>query len=449
MSKINIAPISGFPEWAPGARMEEQYLIDVIKRRYELFGFAPIETPAVERLEVLTAKGGMQRQIFSLGRPSEDDGGETLGLHFDLTVPLARYVAHRSSELTFPFRRYQIQKVWRGERAQRGRFREFYQCDIDIIGRSELNIIQDAEIVAVIDSTLSAIRAATKGNLPSHKIRLNNRKILTALLVALKIDDGKFADVMRIIDKMARDGKDATKERLKEIRISNSAIKSIISLTCCKDINDARQILSAVEADEEGINEMSQVIENAKRLGVPTSDIIALEFGIARGLDYYTGTVYETFINGKEEWGSICSGGRYDDLASYFTTQKFPGVGVSIGLSRLFDLMVQSNIISIDRHTPTKVLVTAQDREKYLSDYLGLAKTLRDAKINTEVFLDSLSLREQIAYASKKGIPFVIIAGGDELSEDVVLIKDLVHSIQERISGDEMVRYIKEKLIQR
>ena len=445
MSKITITPISGYPEWTPGVRMQEQRLIDVIKRQYELFGFTSIETPAVERLEVLTAKGGMHRQIFTLGRLTEDEGGETLGMHFDLTVPLARYVAQRSNDLVFPFRRYQIQKVWRGERAQRGRFREFYQCDIDIIGRKTLSVIQDAEIVAVIDSTLSAIREITDGALPNHKIHLNHRKILSALFAALKIDEAKSADVLREIDKMSRDGKDATKDRLKELGVSQSAVETIMALTSSKELDEARQLLASIKADDEGINEMSQVLENALQLGVPRSNIV-LGFGIARGLDYYTGTVFETLIDGKEKWGSICSGGRYDDLASYFTTQKFPGVGVSIGLSRLFDLMVQSKIITIDCHTPTKVLVTAQDRENYLTDYLGLAKTLRDAGINTEVFLDHLPLRDQMAYASKKGIPIAIIAGGDELSENAVLIKDLNHVTQEKISTGEMVRYIKRKL---
>jgi len=214
MAKVNIAPVSGFPEWLPGARMEEQRLIDVIRRQYELYGFAPIETPAVERLEVLLSKGGMQRQIFSLGRPSDDEGAETLGLHFDLTVPLARYVAQRSNDLTFPFRRYQIQKVWRGERAQRGRFREFYQCDIDIIGRESLDVIQDAEIVAVINSTLQSVRDATKGRLPDYKIHLNNRKILSSLFSAFGITGDAIGEIMRTIDKMQRDGKNATESSL-------------------------------------------------------------------------------------------------------------------------------------------------------------------------------------------------------------------------------------------
>ncbi|MCL2348431.1 MAG: histidine--tRNA ligase [Planctomycetaceae bacterium] len=446
MAKVNIDPVSGFPEWLPGARMEELRLIDVIRHEYELYGFAPIETPAIERLEVLLSKGGMQRQIFSLGRPSDDEGGETLGLHFDLTVPLARYVVQRSNELTFPFRRYQIQKVWRGERAQRGRFREFYQCDIDIIGRESLDVIQDAEIVAVINSTLQSIRTATKGRLPDYKIHLNNRKILSSLFSSFGITGEAVIESMRIIDKMPRDGKEVTESSLKAAGLSNDAVSSILNLVCCKSLEEAKTILTDSKANLDGIIELTQVVEHAKNLGVPVDGKIVLEFGIARGLDYYTGTVYETFIDGKREWGSICSGGRYDDLASYFTTQKFPGVGVSIGLSRLFDLMVQSNILDVNRNTPTDVLVTAQDRDKYLADYLGLAKTLREAGINTEVFLNDLALREQIAYAANKGIPLVVIAGGEELSEDTVSIKDLRYHTQDKISGDEMVRYIKAKI---
>jgi len=446
MAKINIAPVSGFPEWLPGARMEEQRLIDVIRQNYELYGFAPIETPAVERLEVLFSKGGMQKQIFSLGRPTEDEGGETLGLHFDLTVPLARYVAHRSNDITFPFRRYQIQKVWRGERAQRGRFREFYQCDIDIIGRETLDVIQDADIVAVIHSTLQSIQGATGGKLPNYKIHLNNRKILSALFAAFGITGEAIAEPLRIIDKMQRDGKDAAKSALGKAGFSSESIAVILDLASCTELNEARSLLTAVNANLDGITELEQVVQHAENLGVPVREKIVLEFGIARGLDYYTGTVFETFIEGKKGWGSICSGGRYDDLASYFTTRKFPGVGVSIGLSRLFDLMVQSSILETSRSTPTDVLVTAQDRSRYLADYLGLARTLRDAGINTEVFLNDLALREQIAYASNKGIPLVIIAGSEELSENLVSIKDLRHRTQERIPGSEMVKYIQAKI---
>lgn len=437
--KIKVGPISGFPEWLPNRRLAEQRLIAAIQECYELYGFTPIQTPAVERLEVLTAKGGMKRQIYTLGKPDEDDQEAELGLRFDLTVPLARYVVQHSEELTFPFRRYHIDKVWRGERSQRGRFREFYQCDIDIIGRTTLDPIHDAEIPCVINATLEALR------LPEFHIHVSNRRILGDLLTAIGCEPGQLVPVLRAIDKSQRQGKDQTRVALVEEGVRQEQVTPIMDFIGCKQVADARKVLSTARASMAGLDEMDRLLKNAESLGMPP-DRIRPDFTIARGLDYYTSTVYETFIAGKENWGSVCSGGRYDDLAGFFSRQKYPGVGVSIGLSRLLDLLVESEYLNIESQTPTKVLVTMQDRAKYMSDYLGIANFLRRNGIPTEVYLEPGALRDQIGYASTKGIPFAVIAGGSELEHDNVTVKDLRHHSQESVTCDSLAEYIKSKL---
>jgi histidyl-tRNA synthetase len=447
--KLKVEQVSGFPEWLPNMRLAEQRFIATIQKQYELFGFAPIETPAVERREVLTAKGGMQRQIFTVGKPEDDDASAELALHFDLTVPLARYVVQHADKLVFPFRRYQIQKVWRGERAQRGRFREFYQCDIDIIGRGKIDLIHDAEIPVVINSTFEALK------IPPFKISISNRKILGELLKTQGIiqgdSSGRFVGILRAIDKTQRDGAEKTREALVAENTPPELIPAITDLAQCSSLDDARRVLKTAKADLVGVEELATVLRSAEKLGMPT-DRLGPNFTLARGLDYYTGTVYETFITGKEAWGSVCSGGRFDDLAEYFTTQKFPGVGISIGLTRLFNLLVESEYVDVSAHTPTKVLVTMQDRAKFLDDYLGIARRLREAGIPAEVYLDPDRLSDQIGYASDKGIRFALIAGERELSldlhdgEPVVQVKDLLHQSQEQVSESELPKYIRRKL---
>ena len=359
--RVKIESVSGFPEWLPNERLVEQRIIHTIQRQYELFGFVPVETPAVERLEVLTAKGGMQRQIFTLGRAQEDDTNANLALHFDLTVPLARYVAQHARMLTFPFRRYQIQKVWRGERSQKGRFREFYQCDVDIIGRGSLDLIHDGEIPCVIDSTFAAL------GIPDFEIHVSNRKVFGSLMTALgmpeKLNDEsnpKFIEALRAIDKAHRDGTEAVSESLHNLGLPAEHIAPILDLVKSRELETALRVLNSRGADTTPLQELRSVIDAAHALGMPPSRLV-VDFRIARGLDYYTGTVYETFINGKESWGSVCSGGRFDDLASHFSTQKYPGVGISIGLTRLFDLLLEADFFDVSRHAPTLVLVTMQD----------------------------------------------------------------------------------------
>ena len=419
MTDIDISPISGFPEWLPDKRIVEQNILDVIRQSYELFGFTPIETPSVERWPVLAAKGGIQRQVFSVGRPSLEETAERdLGLHFDLTVPLARYVASRSSQLTFPFRRYQMQKVWRGERAQRGRFREFYQCDIDIIGSETLDLLYDAEIARVIGVVFDTLGVS------GIKVHISNRKILTSLAGAFQIDSSSVETILRLIDKASRDGAAAVAALLRKEGFEAGVASAFERLLDAPDLATARAVVAGAGADATGVDDLQQVHDAALALGMPANQI-EVDLGIARGLDYYTGTVYETFVTGHETWGSVCSGGRYEDLASYFTDRSLPGVGVSIGATRLLDLLTQSEIMPLGAKTPTKVLVATQDRTNYLPRYLEFVASLRGAGIASEVYLQPRKLGDQLKYASDLGIPLVLIAGSDELSRDSLQLRNM------------------------
>lgn len=438
---VSVEPVSGFPEWLPNLRLVEESFIHRIREQYQLYGFAPIETPAVERMEVLTSKGGIQRQIYTLGRPQEgeSDAETGLGLHFDLTVPLARYVAHNAEKLVFPFRRYQIQKVWRGERAQRGRFREFYQCDVDIVGRGSLDLIHDAEIPCVINSTFEAL------GMPEFRVHVSNRKILRDLLQARHGDAEQLEKVLRVIDKSHRAGEEKTRIALEKEQVDPALIPSLLTLISSTSTDEARKVFADAQAPTEGLDELQTVMESAVALGMPAHRMRP-DFSIARGLDYYTGTIYETFVVGNEDWGSICSGGRYDDLASYFTNQKFPGVGISIGLTRLFNLLVTNGRLDVSRATPAHVLVTMQDRSKFLQHYLELGRRLRQAGVPTEIFLDEGALRDQIGYAVSKGIPFAVIAGESEIEAGTVAVRDLRSRKQETVSVDALTSYVRDHL---
>jgi histidyl-tRNA synthetase len=441
--RIEVKPISGFPEWPPNVRLQEERFLNVIRQQYQLYGFTPIETPAVERWDVLTAKADMHRQIYLVSKPEEgadDDADSRFGLHFDLTVPLARYVAMNADKLTFPFRRYQIQKVWRGERAQRGRFREFYQCDVDIIGRGALDAIHDAEIPCVINATFEAL------GLPDFQIQLSNRKVLGDLLRARNLGPEQLATVLRAIDKTDRAGLEATRQALADEKIDAELVPAIVDLIQCRQVADARAVLARVGAPMQGIDELKGVIDSALALGMPEKRI-RTNFAIARGLDYYTGTIYETFVIGSESWGSICSGGRYDDLASFFSTQRYPGVGISIGLTRLFNLLVTNGHVNVDRKTPTQVLVTMQDRKRFMKEYLELARLLRSHGIPAEVYLEpSKGLRPQFGYASDNGIPLTVIAGETEIAAGTVTVKDMRVGTQEVVARDQLPGYVVQKL---
>ncbi|QDU96123.1 histidine--tRNA ligase [Lignipirellula cremea] len=440
---VKATAISGFPEWLPNMRLVEEQFIDTIRRQYQLYGFTPIETAAVERLEVLLAKGEMQRQIYTVGKPEEgaerDDDKNALGLHFDLTVPLARYVAQHSEKLMFPFRRYQIQKVWRGERAQRGRYREFYQCDIDIVGRTSLDLIHDAEMPCVINSVFSKLPV------PEFRVRVSNRRILSGLIEGSGLAPSQYESVLRAVDKSQHAGLEKTEAELVKEQVDASVIPAILELIQAKTMDAARQIFAKANAPVAGLDELDQVLENAVALGMPEHRL-EVDFSIARGLDYYTGTIYETFIEGYEQMGSVCSGGRYDDLTSFFTKQKFPGVGVSIGLSRLLAVALEAGTVTADKHTPTQVLVTAQDRQRFLKEYLGFAKLLREAGIPTEVYHESKGLGQQFGYAATAGVRFAVIAGEQEIADKTVAVKDLSDRSQETIPRSELAGYLLAKL---
>ncbi len=410
-------------------------MLDAIRDSFELHGFLPIETPAVERMPVLAAKGGMQRQIYSLRKPSDDrqDSAE-LGLHFDLTVPLARYVAQRAHELTFPFRRFQMQKVWRGERAQRGRFREFYQCDIDIIGSGSLDLLHDAEVVSVIASVFRGL------GLPGFEIRLSNRMVLSGVLSRWGIDGADSDRFLRIIDKHGPQGADAVGEALAKEKAPGELVVLLRELLKLEDLDSAERLLTDAGVDPGGVHALREVAEAAARLGVGR-DEFRVDLSIARGLDYYTGTVYETFLSGREEWGSVCSGGRFDDLAGYFTDRSLPGVGVSIGLTRLLDLLVQSEQVELESSSPTKVLVAVQDRD-FLDSCLRVATLLREGQVPTEVYMQARRLGDQLSYASALGIPFAAIVGASEASGNFVTLRDLRAGTQEAVALSDLLKRV-------
>ncbi len=442
MSKTKLTAISGFPEFLPEEQILFMKMLDIIRDAYERYGFSPIETPAVERKEVLISKGGNEKEIYALSRLAVKKGEEPnteLALHFDLTVPLARYVAMHKNQLTFPFRRYQIQKVWRGERPQAGRSREFYQCDIDVIGRGSLSLLNDAEMPNIIYHIFREMEIGP------FVIRINNRKILQGYFQSLGLPTVQMNDVMRIIDKRDKIGTEAVISELtdhtdfdqttaeKMIDFLGKEVKTDELLTRLNNmaIND---IFS------QGVKELGIVIEGIRGFCVPEASF-KIDLSIARGLDYYTGTVYETVLVDHPQIGSICSGGRFDDLANFFTDEKLPGVGLSIGLTRLMSRLIKEGIVKTGAATVASVLVTAMD-EKRTSDYLRIGSTLRNAGIPTEVYLEKARLGNQLKYANKKGFKIAIIAGEDEFLQDSVQIKNLVTGEQMICPNRELVQKI-------
>ena len=424
--RVSVGPISGFPEWTPAERILEQHMLDSIRASFERYGFSPIETSSVERNDVLTAKGGSEteRQIYRLTslHPQSAEDARDYSLHFDLTVPLARYVAQRYGELVFPFRRYQIQKVWRGERPQHGRFREFTQCDIDIIGDGELGLMADAEIPAVISEVF------TRLDIGKFRIRISNRKILTGYLEHLGFDETEAADILREADKIERQGTDPVREYLKSIGADASKINGILELVQAE--GSSHEILDSLKARtdigdrfDEGVSELTTVVEFASSFGIPEANL-QVDLGIVRGLDYYTGTIYETRLVDHPQLGSICSGGRYDDLAGYFVGRTLPGVGISIGLSRLFSQLVRAGIVHAGASTAAPVLVTTPDESLYRRA-IEIAGDLRSNDVATEVFFEQARLARQLRYASRKGFKIVVIPLDEDLSAGKVRFRDM------------------------
>lgn len=408
-----ITALTGFPEWLPEQRLVEQRLIDQVREKFELFGFTPLETRAVEPLDVLLKKGATDKEIYVLRRlHAEESEPAELGLHFDLTVPFARYVAQHRGALAFPFKRYQIQKVWRGERPQQGRYREFYQADIDVIGDGELSLHFDAEMALLLHDVVSSLP------IPRIQLRINNRKVLEGFYRALGVEH--VADVLRTVDKLDKIGEDGVKKALlEENGLSGEAAEQCLALARIrgggKEVADRVRALGATHPLlEEGLAELSFVME---ALGGLAEGAVIADLHIARGLDYYTGTVYEGVLVDHPQLGAVCSGGRYDNLASD-EKHTLPGVGVSLGLSRILGFMFAQGALKASRTSPTLVLIALTSEEGRHACYAA-AKQLRARGLATEVFHAPHKFGKQIRYAERKGIPYVLFLGesGAELKD--------------------------------
>ena len=417
MSKIEPKTLPGFMELLPN----EQILFNQIKAKienvYNKYGFLPIDTPIIESAEVLLAKAGgeTEKQIYRFNKGEAD-----LALRFDLTVPLAKYVAKNYGNLSFPFRRYQIGKVYRGEKAQKGRYREFYQCDVDIIGDGTLSILNDAELPSIIYNIFKDL------GFEDFTICINNRKILNGLFESLNLTQ-KSTEILRIIDKIDKIGKEKVIIELQKLELQENAINIIINFiqitgTTQEIITKLKELKIENETFKVGLEELESVAKYVLAFGVPQSNF-KIDLTIARGLDYYTGTVYETFLNNYREIGSVCSGGRYENLAEYYTDKKLPGVGVSIGLTRLFYKLNELELIKAEKKSISDVLII--DMETQDTTYLKLANELRAQGINTEVFLNNKKLKAKFKYADKLQIPYVIIIGEDELQANKVKVKNM------------------------
>jgi histidyl-tRNA synthetase len=427
VSKVKPALLRGFDqEYLPREQLKFNALVDIIRRNFELFGFLPLETPSAERKEVLTSKGGLEKEIYGLRRLAdapEDEAATKGAMRFDLTVPLARFVAMHERELAFPFRRYQIQRVWRGEtpQARKGRFREFYQCDIDIIGREKLGYLAEAEIPGVI------YRVFREMGIGEFRIRVNNRKVLRGLLEGFHVQESSASAVLRLLDKTEKEDAAPIRKALHQEGLSAKDADHLYDLIAVKRSTQATFAALAEMAPndtlQQGMEEAQKIVGAMRDFGVPET-AFAFDLGVVRGLDYYTGTIYETALVDYPEVGSICSGGRYDDLASYFTDTKLPGVGISIGLTRLFSRLSEAGLLKAPPRTPAEVLVTTME-DQPMQGYLELGRALREAGINTEVYLEPARLRKQFEYAEKKGFRVALIVGGEEAAGGVVKIKDL------------------------
>lgn len=428
MSKIT--SISGFPEWLPEQKIVENRVIELIKATYESYGFTALETPAVELMSTLAAKGVVDKEIYQVVRAAADRDAEAeIGLHFDLTVPFARYVAQHLNELQFPFKRYQLQKVWRGDRPQRGRFREFYQFDIDLITRETLPLSCDAEVIEVLDAAFRAMK------LFRHEIKFNNRKLLQGIYRSLGLEEADRKAAVIAVDKIHKIGKDGVLKELEDrAHISAAVAEKIVEYATHRvRLKDAESALPGLIPDDEWCREGVQEILTVKSL-LPAACVesIEVDFSLARGLDYYTGTIVEVHLPDYPAFGAVAAGGRYEDLASQFIAKKLPGVGVSIGLTRLMDLVFSENMLATEKKTPTTLLVTVLSEEQRPACNEA-ARAFRAAGVNTEVFFTAPKLGKQIDYAAGKGIPFVAFVGDGGAIE----IKDLGSKEQTKISSIE------------
>ena len=432
--KVQPRTLSGFMELLPRQQLVMENMMQVLRETYALYGFTPLDTPVIEASEVLLAKAGgeTEKQIYRFTKGDSD-----LALRFDLTVPLAKYVALHYGELTFPFRRFQIGKVYRGERAQRGRFREFYQADIDVIGDGQLDISNDAEIPAIIYRTFTAL------GLKRFQIRVNNRKILNGFYAMLGLTAQSGA-IMRTVDKLEKIGEKSVRDLLTapDIGLNDEQAAEILKFIDIKGSN--ADVLAALEGYrgrdpkfDEGLDELTAVAKHLAAFGVPETNFV-LDLTIARGLDYYTGTVYETTMLDHPEIGSICSGGRYDNLAEYYTDKQLPGVGISIGLTRLFFVLEDQGYLNDALNTaPADVLILPMTED--MSPAISLATQLRFAGVRTQIYGEQKKFKQKMNYADKLGVPYVIFLGDDEIKQDKVSLKDMRSGEQELLPTAEAV----------
>ena len=435
--QIKVIPrtLPGFMELKPNEQILFNQIKEKIEESYKRFGFLPLDTPILELSEVLLAKAGgeTEKQIYRFTR------GDDLAMRFDLTVPLAKYVSKNYGELQFPFRRYQIGKVYRGERPQKGRFREFYQADIDIIGDGELSIMNDAEIPSIIYTTFKSL------GFDDFTIRINNRKILNGLFEYLNIVE-LSTEIMRIIDKLEKIGKENVKLELLKLNIEEEIVDKILEFISISGDNEEKiEALEKLniknEVFEKGLFELREVVKYIRLFGVPEENF-SIDLTIARGLDYYTGTVYETFLDNYREIGSVCSGGRYDNLAENYTDKSLPGVGIAIGVTRLFDQLNDLKLIKTEKESISDVLVISTSDD--VSECLPIANTFRKEGINTEVYMNDKKMKAKFKYADKLKIPYVAIIGEDEVKENKVSLKNLVTGKQDTINIQEAVEILKE-----
>ena len=436
MERIKPRTLSGFMELLPQKQLQFERMTEILRNTYGLYGFAPLDTPAIEDAQILLAKGGgeTEKQIYRFQKGDSD-----LALRFDLTVPLAKYVALHANELAFPFRRFQISKVYRGERAQRGRFREFYQADIDIIGDTKLDILNEAEIPAII------YRVFTGFGLSRFQIRVNNRKILNGFYAMQGLSE-QSGDVMRTVDKLEKIGEEKVRKILTEdLGIAPEKAEAVLAFIAIRGTN--AQVLAALEGYrgnnelfDKGLDELIAVTKNLSAFGVPEANF-AVDLTIARGLDYYTGTVYETTLLDHPEIGSVCSGGRYDDLAGYYTDRQLPGVGISIGLTRLFYVLDEQGLLNPELPcAPADVLVLPMTED--IAPAISLAESLRSRGIRVQLYGEQKKFKQKMSYADKLGVPFIILLGEDELAQGKCAVKNMVTGAQVLLTADEAAAHI-------
>jgi len=433
MNRVTPRRPSGFIEYLPAQQAQLQAMLDAIRAVYQKYGFLPVETPAIELAEVLLAKGGgeTEQEVYRFTK-----GDKEYALHYDLTVPLARYVAEHENDLTFPFRRYQMQKVWRAERAQKGRFREFYQCDADIIGSESMG--HDAELVALIVDVMSALK------LGSYTVRISNRKLLTGFLTSIGLS-AKTSEILHVIDKLEKIGAEEITQMLKDYGCGNDDAAQILDFVSMT--GSSTQIIDQLEglnidneAFKTGLSDVKELTTQVNALKVDEK-FYTIDLRIVRGLDYYTGTVYETVMNDYPEFGSVLSGGRYDNLAEYYTKTHLPGVGVSVGLSRLFAMTLEAGLVQ-DSAQPVQVFIAnfGTDARNWA---LQVATTLRSADISTQVDLDGDKFAKQFKYADRLGVPYTIVIGDKEVADKQVVLKDMQSGDQTSLSLEEVVVKLK------